>query len=482
MGSVFSGLMGFVLTFVLARLLGGGGAGVVLQVMAVFMIGLSLSRVGLDTALVWYLPRSVDEDQHDLRPILTVAVIFAGLAGLVVAAAVWVVAPLFAPEPELRTALRTTAPLIPVASMFLVALAGTRAIGGIKPYIVIGSIIVPVARPILLIVAVSITASTTLASLVWSAPYALGLVLALGVLLHQVGRHERRGGRRGRGLPRRGQLRELLGFAAPRVASTAMEQTVVWLDVLLVGAIAGAAAAGVYGSAARFLSAALLIDTALRTVVSPAFSRLLWRRDLDRLRTLFTRTTTWLVLLSSPISVMLFAFAPLILGWLGPEFVEGSSVMRILAVGICITLGAGNVHSLLLMSGRSNWAALNKAVVLVVNVCGNLIFIPVAGIEAAAVVWSTTMAIDAVMATVEVRRFERISARAGSVALAYVIGIGPLALVAAASIFLLGQSIVGLVVTCVVGAAAYGSVVYAARRHLHLDELASIRRPTTERD
>ncbi|WP_197429787.1 oligosaccharide flippase family protein [Auraticoccus cholistanensis] len=475
LGSGFSALMGFVLTFVLARSLGDAGAGVVLQVMAVFMIVISVARLGMDTASVWYLPRLVDEDQDQIRSALAVALGTALLAALAAGTAVWLLAPLLAPEPEVREALRACAWLVPAASTFLIALACTRALGGIGPYIAIGSIAVPLARPVLVLVAVAVGGTATTASLAWASPFLLGLLAALAVLVGQVRRHERRGGRPGRLRPRRAVLRPMLGFAGPRVVATSLEQALVWVDVLLVGAIAGSAAAGVYGSASRFLSAALLIDTAMRTVVTPLFSRLMWREDLAGVRSLFTRSTTWLVLFSTPVNVMLFVYAPLVLGWLGPEFVEGATVMRVLAVGMAVILCAGSVHSLLLMSGRSGLAAANKAAALTLNVVGNLLLVPVAGIEGAAAVWAACMLLDAVLATVQVRRATGVRLAPLPLLRAGVIGLVSFGVPTAAATWLLGQSVAALLAGGLVATVAFAGWVVADRRALHLDELRALR-------
>lgn len=61
---------------------------------------------------------------------------------------------------------------------------------------------------------------------------------------------------------------------------------------------------------------------------------------------------------------------------LGDGFAPGASVLVVLCIGSIVTFMAGNIHSLLIMSGRSGWAAVNKIVVLALNIVGNIIFIP----------------------------------------------------------------------------------------------------------
>lgn len=477
-GAAFSGAMGFALTFALARSLGSEGAGDVWQAIAVFTIVLSLARAGMDTAAVWYLPRLVDSDVSRLRGALTAAILPVALGGTALGALVWTLAPTLVvadgSSQVFLDAVRSIAWFVPVGASLLVLLAATRALGGLRAYIGVGSVLVPLARPIAVIVVVALGGSTVAAAVAWAAPLPVGLLAVVLVVRHQVRRHERQAGVHGRWRPERVTAWPLYRFGAPRTLSTALEQVVVWMDVLLVGAIAGSAAAGVYGSASRFVAAGLVIDSALRIVVAPRFSRLLFAQKMDQVQTLFSTASVWLVLFATPIYLLLGVFAPAVLGWLGPGFDEGAAALAILCVGTSVTLAAGNIHSLLLMSGRSGWGAINKLTVVAINVLGNLVLIPVWGIEGAAAVWALSMLTDAVMAAVEVRIFigTRIEmTRIGYVLIGAVLTVGVPALLVRA---LLGATTVGLLSAALLGAALLATWAWRDRKRLHLDELAPI--------
>lgn len=117
-------------------------------------------------------------------------------------------------------------------------------------------------------------------------------------------------------------------------------------------------AAGIYGGASRFIQAGLLVDAALRVIVGPKASMLLHSGDQEQVRDLHRTITVWLVLFFTPIYVLLAAFSPVFLSLLGPGFVVGSTTLVILCAGAILTFQAGPIHSLLLMSGRSGYAAL----------------------------------------------------------------------------------------------------------------------------
>ena len=66
-GALVSALLGFALNILLARLLGPGGAGVVLSTMGVFTIAMTLALMGLDTTAIWLLPRLLVSAPRQVR-------------------------------------------------------------------------------------------------------------------------------------------------------------------------------------------------------------------------------------------------------------------------------------------------------------------------------------------------------------------------------------------------------------------------------
>ncbi len=67
-------------------------------------------------------------------------------------------------------------------------------------------------------------------------------------------------------------------------------------------------------------------------------------------------------------------FAPALMRIPGQRFAPGANVLVVLCIGSIVTFMAGNIHVLLIMSGRSGWAAVNKIVVLSLNVVGNHLY------------------------------------------------------------------------------------------------------------
>lgn len=403
-GAAVSALMGFVLTFIVARAFGEYGAGTVLQSIAIFSITLGLVKSGMDSVGIWLMPRLMVTNPDQIRAALTFMLSIVVIGGVVGAIGLAALAPVIAgPEaPDLRVALRMLAWFVPPGAVMITALAATRGLGGILTYVLVGSIGVPVARPVLVVLVAALGGTAGLAVGAWALPVTIGMVAALLVLGRQVRDAERRGEGR-RWWPPADGRRSIVRFAVPRTISVGLEQSVLWLDVVLVGVLAGTAPAGVYGGASRLIAAGLIIDTAIRVVVSPRFSSFLHQGKLESAQWMYRLAAMWLVIFSTPIYIVLGVFATAVLGWFGPGFVAGSTALGVLAIGSIITMAAGNVHSVLLMSGHSGWAAFNKFVVLVLNVIMNIVLVPMIGIIGAAIAWAVSMVVDALLAIIEVR-------------------------------------------------------------------------------
>lgn len=472
-GAGVSAACGFGFSLLLARFHGAGDAGVVLQALALMTIGASVARLGMDTTAVWLVPRLRTEDPAAVRPAVA-HLLACGLVGAALVALSWFVVlrpfwPTDAGGADVVRVVDVLVPLLPAIVVVAIGLGCSRAFGRILAFNLVDNIMVPVLRPVGLVVVHLLSGGVVAAALAWGLPWIAGAVVVAWVL------HGCLAGLRG--LPRPAPVdlaalrRRIRAYAGPRAFAQAMEQSIIWLDVLLVGVIAGSVAAGVYGSAARFVAAGVVVATALRIVVAPRFSALLAQGRTDDVARLYAVTARWILLFGAPVYLSLAVFAPTVLDWLGEGFGSGRTAMVVLCLGSVVVLAAGNVQALLLMSGRSGLGAVNKAVVLVVNVVGNVALVPVWGIEAAAGVWAASMVLDTVLASVQVRRATGIALAWGSV-----LRVGASVLVAvggpllAVAVFV-GQGNAPLVLGIALG--AVGMAVYCAidRRLLHLDDL-----------
>ncbi len=480
-GAGTSAVMGFVLTLVLARSFGAAGSGVVLQVIAVFSIALGIARTGMDTTGIWILPRLALSDVSKIRGAVMALLVPTLLVGILLALVLVSVVPQLGlsgdgGHAEVLAALSAVTWFLPFAAVMMVALAATRGLGNVLPYTAVGAIALPMSRPVAVLLVVALGGPAVWAAVAWAMPLPLAMIAALWALWMRLRRHERRVGVKGSWLPDRDVFTRIWKFALPRWFSSGIEQSIVWFDVILVGALAGAGAAGVYGAASRFVTAGLIISTAMRMVISPRFSALLSENKTRAVQELYSTTVTWIVLFGAPIYGLFMFFAPTTLGWLGKGFQSGAPALIILCIGAITSLLAGNVDSVLTMSGRSGWMAANKTVVLAINIVGNILLVPVWGIIGAAVTWAFSMLLDAAMASIETRIFLGIRFDAKRVFYALLVSAVCVVPASVLAIAFLGNTTRSCFVAGVVTTALLILWCVIDRKRLRMDDLAILSR------
>lgn len=476
-GSTISAAMGLVLIIVLGRLLGDVGAGVVLQAVGAFTIALGVARFGMDSAAIWILPRQLADERHLLRPTSAFLLLTSSVTGLACATVLFIGALIVeenSPGDPVAAAIRAIIWLLPLASVMLTALSSTRVLGKVTAYVLVGNVFVPSMRPLAVAAAVGLGSGALGATIAWALPLAPAAFLAVVVVLFRL---RRLGTATQPGFLQSGVPARTLRYALPRVLSSGLEQLLIWLAVIIVGAVAGPAAAGVYGAASRFVAAGMIVDTALRVVVSPMFSRMLHRKNTNELESVYRTATVWLVLFSTPVYLLLAIFAPVALALLGESFADGQSILIVMSIGSIVTFLAGNIHSVLLMSGRSGLAATNKAVAVGVNVALIYLLMPLWGITGAAVAWAIASALDAALAALQVRYLLKLNV--SPLPGLYPLLVATLTFGIPALVFRIsfGATWLGLSYTAVVGAALFLIWCRSDRRRLHLGEL---RRPSAD--
>jgi lipopolysaccharide exporter len=165
------------------------------------------------------------------------------------------------------------------------------------------------------------------------------------------------------------------------------------LDTLLVFEIKGAAEAGLYGATYRILDQAGVFPAAIVTTLTPIMAGT-YKTNLARTHRLIQAAADSLAIVSfGAIAVALAAGKPLLELLYGPDFAQAAPTLVILMVAFFL-IGMGYVYgSLVVMLGIQRMVVKYAVLALVTNVVLNLIFIPIYGYVAAAVITVITEAL-----------------------------------------------------------------------------------------
>lgn len=264
-------------------------------------------------------------------------------------------------------------------------------------------------------------------------------------------------------------------FTAPRGLASLAQITIQRLDIVLVAALRGPAAAAIYTAATRFLVAGQFANSAISMAAQPRFAELFAVGDRRETNAIYQATTAWLILLTWPMYLLVMIFGPPVLAVFGHSYRAGGTVMLILAGAMLLATACGQVDMVLIASGRSSWSLLNGLLAVVVNVGLDLLLIPRYGIAGAAVGWAAAIALSNLVplaqlaALARVHPFGRMTFAAVALP-AICFAAVPLAMRAAA-----GTGAVATAAGLVLGTAVLAASGWRLRRTLQLSALAGVR-------
>ncbi|MEV1286816.1 lipopolysaccharide biosynthesis protein [Micromonospora sp. NPDC049679] len=458
-GAAASGLFGFVLAVVITRGYGSAGAGAFFAAIGVVTVATAICTLGAETGIMWALPRRRRGPDGDAARVLPVALAPPIIASVAVAVAGVIAADWLAPRlldssgSAGRPLIEASFSALPVVVAMTLLLAALRCVRSIEAYVVVQFLLLPIGRPALVGVFVLVGGGVVLGMIGWLVPAVVALVTA--ALL--VGRSLGIG--RGVGLrPLRSDWRTFWGFALPRAASAAIDAGSMWVGVLMTAALASQAEAGIFGAVGRYVLAGQLAMQGLRVAVSPQLSRLLGRGQRDEAAQVHRQMTTWSLVLSLPVYLLLAVFGLGFLQLFGPDFTSGAAAMTVLAVAMLVNVAVGNVQSLLLMGGRSGLHLSATVANVLVNLTLGFALIPGHGALGAAVAWGVGIVVENLIAAVAARRVvghPLFTAGMARTALIAVVAVGA---ASALAVTIAGQGVEGLAVA--LGILAVGCVSY----------------------
>lgn len=171
-------------------------------------------------------------------------------------------------------------------------------------------------------------------------------------------------------------------------------------DVLMLGAITGNEAVGVYNIAVRGGELVIFFMLAVHASLGPTIARLYTNKDIERLQSVITKSTRILFVLALPVALGLIFFGYWFLLLFGPDFTQGQHALAILSTGQIFNVFMGPVTLILIMTHHERDATIGLGISATLNIILNAVLIPRWGLEGAAtatamsmVLWNILMAI-----------------------------------------------------------------------------------------
>jgi O-antigen/teichoic acid export membrane protein len=494
-GAVATAVLSFLIVAVVTRGAGRLDAGVVFTATSLFILVESVARLGADVGIVHHLsgalarhdePRdrrdpSGEPERHatdvllaSLLPVVAAATL-AGLVLLAIAVPLQhlVVGAHSGGAGHGMAIVVVLAVAMPFAAAYDVMTAATRALGSMRPTVLVERLLRPVLQLAGVAVAVALDANPAVVVAAWTLPY----VLVAGLMTGWLRLLMRRASVPLWSAHWRSALRPVWTFTGPRAVASVLQSALQRLDIVLVSALVGLPAAAVYTGATRFVVVGQLGNQAVGYSVQPQLRRLLVRDERAAAFGLFQASTTWIVAATWPLYLTVISLAPLLLRIFGSHYGGGESTAIIVTAAMLVASACGLVDVALLTVGKTVWNLANVAVGLVVNVTIDLVLLPRIGIKGAAIGWAAAIVLCNVLPLWQINRRNQLH----PVSAAWL-----RTMVYALSCFLvlpeLGRAVhaghsVGPLAGLLLGTAAYIAVMWRSRRALGLDQLIRRRGP-----
>lgn len=466
----------FVTTMVVSNGIGAEGSGEFFRLMALFAIAISLVTFGADTGLVRTMSAQRALGRYGVLPqLIQYGLIPSLVTSVLLVAGVYIYTEVVPMAPEYQSAMRVSSAFVLVAALMTVFFGALRGLHRVVTFTVLQNVLLPTLR--FAAVGLVVLFSGQLMELVyaWTIPVAITAVVALWLLERAFPNEEHVEVLPSEDSPTE-TFRSFWGFSSARGVATVVETILEWIDVLVVTAFLGAAAGGIYGAVNRCVRVGTMIEHTGRVVTGPSISAALATRQLDRAREIFLSTTHVLTALSWPFYLSLAFFGPVLLHFFGKGFEAGAGILWVICPAAMLSMSAGGVQSVLLMSGKSRWQLLNKLSSLVVAVTLNFTLVPVWGLYGAVTAWASALLIDTFLASYQVFRLVGIRASVREMAPSLFLGAAVPTACALASLAVMGQSVLGVIVYVVLLVPVYGAVLFRFRKALGVERFLSARR------
>lgn len=389
-------------TWFLSGALGVTGFG--LYAFATTVVGIvgALAPLGMDAGLTMYGARYRSNAEHGqlkgtlLSGLGTVALsapLFSILAFLAVEQG-WVLAD----RPTEGDALVTVCAAIGLSAILASAVAVLISAKDMVGQALSSQLAVPGATLVGAIIAVSIDAGTHGVLVAFTVAHALGTLIALHRVIRQDGTLLRTAS-----IPAVFELKNLFAYALPQSFARILYRANLWVDILMLTALASLMDVGVYRVSVAIAMLGALPVMASTTMFGPVIAELVYTNQIERLNALLKVVTRWLIVISVPLYTGVLLLPDLVLAIFDDAYLNGASALGVLMMGQAIYVACAPTGAILTNAGHSMLNLINGVVSVSLNIGLNLVLIPDHGIMGAAIASASALSVWSMLRLIQVR-------------------------------------------------------------------------------
>jgi O-antigen/teichoic acid export membrane protein len=391
-GSLFIKVAGagneFVLSIILARVLGVNGYGAYVLSITWIMILAMLATMGFDSAAIRFIPEYVIKKKWPLlrgfllKSCQMIMVNSFGLLLLVILFA-------FLFEPSIKAPLRYASLLIPLLAINRFRQSGLRALKRVVRSEFPEFVIRPVLLAALLIGfsfyshhKLTAAKAILLTLGVIMVTFAIGGTWLYRLLPSPVTR-----------VPPVYKTKSWLAYAFPMLLFSGLQVINNYTDIIMIGSMMGSEFAGIYSAASRISILVTFGLLAANSIVAPVISELHSLKMYKELQQIITLAARGAFVFTIIVGAFIAFTGPYLLSFFGSAFFKGYPALLILLLGQTVNAVSGSVGLIMNFTGHHMQAARIFALSAMLNIIFNAILIPFYGIIGAAIATAVTTAL-----------------------------------------------------------------------------------------
>jgi O-antigen/teichoic acid export membrane protein len=387
--------------FVLARGLGPVAYGVYALAWRIAQVLIRLVTFGGVPALQRFLPAA--EDGATRSRVAGLAYATTAGFGFALAVAVWLVAPMIntatVEQPSFPAVMRSFGLLVGLMGLVMIAAAIFRACGSARGEVLLNKILRPAARLVGAVAALALGYSVV--GVAGAIVGCLAVLVLVGVpaSISSTGIVPTL-----RGV--RGQAREFYNHAGPVAMSSLGKVFQNRIDILLVGTLLTAVAAGIYNVVLVLVSIAWIPLLSFNQLLPPVASDLYADDRMDTLNAVYSSVTRLIVTSVLPFLALLGVFGAELLAVFGPTYPRGYVPLVVYLGGVFVGSAVGATGWLLMMTDHQYARMALDWLLAALNVTLTYVFVVEFGLVGAALGTSLAIAVQNGLQVLLLRRFE----------------------------------------------------------------------------
>lgn len=397
-GKIFFQVLGFIISLLLARVLGA-------TLLGRFQLGLSMVRIlatlsllGFDYGLIRFIPVYNLEGPGKTKRLLMHSFSVTLIVSLLLALALYAggsrIATGFFHSIEMIPVLRLFAFYLPVIALFNLATATLRGLKRADLDTYVNNGFTPLAFILLIVIMVLAGGSLQMVIFAKIASTVIGLSI-VGYLLYRTFPQLLHSSAQPFARP------QYYRFALPLLVIVLLNLVMVEVDSLMLGYYMTSHEVGIYSIVIKLATLIVFSLQAVSTIFAPNISELYEKKDMKSLERLLKVLTKWIMYISLFTYALLAVYRSEFMQVFGQDFDAGGAALLVLGFGQAVNAGTGATGTILLMTGKQHWEVLNSCLLVSFNIVFNMWLIPQYGMGGAALATATAIAIVNLMKVAE---------------------------------------------------------------------------------